>query len=102
MWHVVLHSRNPYTNSDPNPNGRSVMIEADSSQAAQVTCYSGRVYADRPVSFVWQGKQHKVKEVERECQEPGEKYFQVLTTDGKHFKLWYNENQDWWSAAEIE
>jgi len=75
-----------------------------------VTCYSGRSYADRPASFVWQDKQYEVKEVEREWLEPGEKHFIVQATgekneksekDEKRFQICYHEREDWWSLREL-
>jgi len=76
-------------------------FETESDKPIQVTCYSGRVYADRPASFVWQDEKYEVKEVEKEWQEPGERHFQVLTQDEKRFRLCYNEGQDQWSITEI-
>ena len=70
-------------------------------EPTQVTCYSGRTYADRPASFVWQDKQYEVKEVEKEWQEPGEKHFLIKTEDDRRFELCYHEGQDLWSIAEI-
>ncbi len=66
-----------------------------------VICYSGYTYAERPVSLVWDGIEHKVKEIEKEWQEPGARLFQVLTEDGRLFVLSYNERGDEWSAFEI-
>ena len=76
-------------------------MKANSFEPTQVTCYSGRIYADRPASFVWQDKQYEVKEVEREWQEPGDKHFLIKTEDDKRFELCYHEGQDLWSIAEI-
>ncbi len=67
-----------------------------------VTCYSGRHYADRPASFVWQGKKYEVKQVEKEWLEPGERYFVVKTKERERFKLCYHEPEDRWSVAELE
>ncbi|MBA7593571.1 hypothetical protein ES703_00500 [subsurface metagenome] len=71
------------------------------NQRIEVTCYSGRIYADRPASFLWQDKQYEVKEIEKEWQEPGEKHFRVRTKDEKRFELCYHEGNDLWSIAEI-
>ncbi len=30
----------------------------------EVTCYSGHVYAEEPRSFVWQGKELRIKSIE--------------------------------------
>ena len=67
----------------------------------QVVCYSGHTYAERPESLIWEGFEHKVKEIEKEWQEPGARLFQVCTDDGRLFILSYNERGDEWSAFEI-
>lgn len=67
----------------------------------QVVCYSGRTYAERPVSLIWEGIEHKVKQIEKEWQEPGARLFKVVTEDGSLFILSYNERGDEWSAFEI-
>jgi hypothetical protein len=66
----------------------------------QVQCYSGREYAERPVSFTWQGVTHRVKAVEKEWHEPGAKHFRVSTVDSQLFELCYNVQQDKWSIGE--
>ncbi len=65
-----------------------------------VVCYSGRTYADRPASFVWQGKKYDVKQVEKEWLEPGERHFVVKTEDEKRFEICYHEREDSWSLRE--
>jgi hypothetical protein len=67
----------------------------------QVVCYSGHTYAERPVSLIWEGIEHKVKQIEKEWQEPGARLFEVRTDDGILFVLSYNERGDEWSAFEI-
>ncbi|MGD0353597.1 MAG: hypothetical protein ABSB38_08965 [Dehalococcoidia bacterium] len=63
----------------------------------QVKCYSGHSYAQRPVSFFWQDKQHQISRIETEWLEPGKKFFRVVNEDEKLFELCYNEAQDkWW------
>jgi hypothetical protein len=62
----------------------------------EVKCYSGHTYADRPQSFLWQGHEFKVKNIEKEWLEPGNKFFRVLTEDEKVFELCYNVAQDEW------
>jgi len=66
----------------------------------KVNCYSGHTYAERPKSFVWQGVEHEVEEIERAWVEPGERYFLVRTRDNKLFRLCYNETQNQWSLME--
>jgi len=67
----------------------------------QVICYSGHTYAERPESLIWEGVEHKVKQIEREWQEPGARLFKVVTEDGKLLILSYNERGDEWSAFEL-
>jgi hypothetical protein len=66
-----------------------------------VSCYSGRIYADRPVSLIWEGIEHKIEEVEKEWQEPGARLFKVRTENGRLFVLSYNERGDEWAAFEL-
>ena len=65
----------------------------------QVKCYSGSTYAERPVSFLWNGTDYPVTEVEKEWLEPGGKCFQVKTGDNKIFRLCYNETNKQWSVT---
>jgi len=67
----------------------------------KVNCYSGHIYAERPVSFVWEGIEYEVAEIERAWQEPGERHFEVKTRDNKTFRLCYNEINNQWSITEI-
>jgi len=66
-----------------------------------VSCYSGRTYADRPVSLIWEGIERKIVEVEKEWLEPGARLFKVHTEDGRFFVLSYNERGDEWAAFEV-
>ena len=77
------------------------MTEYSLPQSTHVTCYSGRSYADRPASFVWQDTEYKVKEIEREWLEPGQRHFLVKTEDDRSFELCYHERADSWSLMEI-
>lgn len=71
------------------------------TEPVQVECYSGHVYAERPLSFRWQGEMHKVTRIEKEWLEPGERHFLVDTGEGRLFELCYQEQEDTWSAAEL-
>ncbi len=66
----------------------------------KVNCYSGHTYAQRPVSFNWQGVDYQVEEVEKEWLEPGERWFLVKVGDNKSLRLCYNEAEDDWSINE--
>lgn len=63
----------------------------------KVRCFSGRTYAERPVSFRWQGIDYEIQEVEKAWLEPGQRHFQVRTTSNQRFHLWYDEAQAEWS-----
>jgi len=76
------------------------VTETSSPQPVQVTCYSGRIYADRPSSFVWQGVKYEVERIKNGWQEPGERHFLITTQDDKRFELCYDEGQDQWSVTE--
>ena len=67
----------------------------------KVNCYSGHTYAERPRSFLWQGMEYEVEEIEKEWLEPRERFFQVRTKDNKLFQLCYNEVNDQWSLIEL-
>ena len=67
----------------------------------QVRCYSGRAYADRPVSFAVEGVTHSVEDVEREWQEPGTRHFQVRTEDNQRVELCYNDRNCAWSVRDL-
>ena len=67
----------------------------------EVNCYSGHTYAERPVSFLWQGTEYEVAEIDKRWQEPGEKYFQVSTRDNKLFRFCYNEAEKQWALIEL-
>ena len=67
----------------------------------QVKCYSGYTYAQRPESFLWLDKEHKVSRIEEEWKQPGERLFKVITEDEKLFELCYNESEDQWWLTEL-
>ena len=67
----------------------------------KVNCYSGHTYAERPVSFQWEGVEYEVEEIERAWQEPGGRHFQVRTKENKLFQLCYNEAERNWSLVEL-
>ena len=71
------------------------------SKNIKVKCYSGHIYAERPESFLWQGMEYEIKEIKKAWQEPGKRYFQVITGDNKLFQLCYNEAEKQWSLTEL-
>jgi len=79
----------------------SAKSSSDGLNNLKVNCYSGQTYAERPKSFLWEGVEYEVEEIEKEWREPGERHFQVRTKDNKLFQLCYNEPQDQWSLTEL-
>jgi len=71
------------------------------SENLKVRCYSGHTYAERPESFIREGTEYIVADIEKSWQEPGRRYFQVRTGDNKLFKLCYNEQEESWSVTEL-
>lgn len=69
-------------------------------EPVQVACYSGHTYAQRPLSFIWDDTELRVKKVEKEWQEPGARHFRVRTDDDRMFELCYYEASDRWLATE--
>ena len=67
----------------------------------KVRCYSGRTYAERPVSFLWQGTDYEIQEIEKTWLEPGQRHFQVRTANNQRFHLWYDETQAEWTLAPL-
>ena len=65
----------------------------------KVSCYSGHTYGERPKSFLWEGVEYHIQEIENSWQEPGERHFQIRTGDKKIFRLCYNEARKQWSLT---
>ena len=80
--------------------GEGYIIKTKIMENLKVNCYSGHTYAERPLSFTWQGIDYEVEEIEKAWQGPGERCFQVKTKDNKSFQLCYNEAEDQWSLIE--
>ena len=66
-----------------------------------VNCYSGYTYAEEPRSFLWEGIEYEVEEIEKAWQEPEERHFQVRTRENKLFQLCYNKTEKQWSLVEL-
>ena len=77
------------------------MQHSDARQPIQVTCYSGETYAERPEAFMWEGQAHRVRSIEKEWLEPGEKRFRVSTDGNRLFELCHDEQRDEWSLIEF-
>ncbi len=62
----------------------------------QVTCYAGRKYPERPISFVWQDEEHMIEAIEGEWMTPEGSHFCVRTSAGERFHLAYSREADAW------
>jgi hypothetical protein len=71
-------------------------MENSRETAVSVACYSGQTYAERPLSFEWQGRRYEVAETEQAWREPGRRCFRVVTAAEERFILCYKEAQDKW------
>lgn len=69
-------------------------------QAARdsVRCHSGYTYAQRPVSFTYDGRDYAVEKIIAESRLPEGRQFLVQTSDGKFFDLIYNQADDQWQV----
>ena len=47
------------------------------------------MYAERPESFLWLDKEHKIYQIEKEWQQPGKRCFRGITEDDKKFIVNY-------------
>ncbi len=61
-----------------------------------VRCYSGRTYAERPLSFSWRGEETAVEEVLAEWREPAGPVFRVRTARGDFVLLYQEKTDRWW------
>ena len=77
------------------------MQRRDRREEAQVQCYSGYVYPERPLSFVWEGEEWQVAAVEQAWQEPGFRLFIVRDSEDRRFRLSYQEMADRWTVAPV-
>jgi hypothetical protein len=73
---------------------------------AIVRCYSGHMYAQEPVSFVWDGRECTVTKVRsrRRVLDQDRKTTLVFVVDtaGGRFRLSYSEAEDKWSIQALQ
>ncbi|MBO9367586.1 MAG: hypothetical protein J7555_02410 [Chloroflexi bacterium] len=61
-----------------------------------VRCYSGNEYADRPLSFYWEGTWREVEMILAQWRLPQGKLFQVRDIQKRLFQLRYDQiREDW-------
>ena len=66
-----------------------------------VHSHSGFRYAEKPVSFEWEGDEHKIKDIIAEWKTEYDLCFKVVTEGGFVFELNYNERLDEWQVKPI-
>jgi len=72
---------------------------------ADVRCYAGSRYPERPVAFAWEDGWLEVVEVLRQLRTPEELIFDVLALDGQSYRLTWDQVTDAWivaAASEIQ
>jgi hypothetical protein len=68
---------------------------------ANVRCYAGASYPERPVAFEWDGRWLEVAEVLRQVHTPEGLSFDVLAEDGRKYRLIWDANAEAWSMIRI-
>lgn len=63
----------------------------------RVECYSGHRADERPLRFVFRGRQFEVSELDGQWYSPDATYFRVRADDGNFYVLRHDEAQDQWS-----
>ena len=64
----------------------------------RVRCHSGYTYAQRPVSFSYEGNEYKVERIIAETRLPEARQFLVTEVSGRVFELCYDEAEDAWQV----
>ncbi|MGH9714282.1 MAG: hypothetical protein ACRD5M_13375 [Candidatus Acidiferrales bacterium] len=63
----------------------------------RVECYAGYRADERPLRFIFRGRQFEVNEVDGQWYSPDARYFRVRADDGNFYVLRHDEGQDLWS-----
>lgn len=70
-------------------------------KAAQVECYSGTRYGERPLNFTVHDTSYVIKVVEKSWRTPSALHFLVRTEDDEMFELAYEEAADEWRVFSL-
>jgi hypothetical protein len=65
---------------------------------AEVRCYAGAGYPERPVAFEWEGRWQEVVELLRQARTPEGLLFDVLAEDGRRYRLAWDARTDEWAV----
>ena len=66
-----------------------------------VHCHSGFRFAERPVSFHYEGQHHQIRKVLAETKTENGYQFKVLAESELRYQLVYDEYQDAWLISPI-
>ncbi|MCL4458497.1 MAG: hypothetical protein M1136_05425 [Chloroflexi bacterium] len=79
------------------------MSPEEKIESAEVKCYSGSRYGERPCSFRWREREYEVKEILHTwysvaANVPGRRrrHFRLRTEEGTIVELSYDEDDDLW------
>jgi hypothetical protein len=64
---------------------------------ADVRCYAGAGYPERPLAFEWEGRWQEVIELLRRAHTPDGLMFDVLAEDGRRYRLAWDARTDEWA-----
>jgi len=68
--------------------------------SADVECYAGSMYPERPKAFGWGGRRYEVVEIIRRRQEPeGVGFLVRCTPEERRFDLFYNQTENQWQIT---
>jgi hypothetical protein len=70
---------------------RNAMIEMS------VKCYSGYRADERPLRFVFRGREYEVQDLDGQWYSPDATYFRVRAQDGNYYVLRHDIGQDSWT-----
>lgn len=75
-------------------------MRPDAAQA-EVICYSGHTYAERPIRFRFNRAEYPVEEIIQQTRTPDGRQFLVRTEDERRFVLTYLEAPDQWQVRPL-
>ena len=62
-----------------------------------VQCYSGYRADERPLRFVFRGREYEVQDLDGQWHSPDATYFRVRAQDGNYYVLRHDIGQDSWT-----
>jgi len=70
-------------------------------EAAEVECYSGSRYGERPLRFLRAGQWYEIEEVDASWRTPSALHFRVRTVDDDCYELAYRERVEQWFIVPV-